>query len=95
MVYLKKGQTVRVLCDGNKIDTAKVEMVDQSGGVIFAACFASTFLGTFELKYDPSKRGWVLFKVDGWTGYQRKGAVYQLEVLEDELVTVTPPEGAD
>ncbi len=97
MVHLKKGQTVRVVCDGADIDSAMVEMVDQSGGVIFGACFASTLLGTFELKYDPSKRGWVLFKADGWTARQPNGAVYHVEVIErgDLHPVATSPEGAD
>ena len=95
MVYLKRGQTVRVLCDGNKIDSATVEMVDQSGDVIFGACFASTLIGTFELNYNPGQQGWTLFKEEGWTVRQLDGAIYQLEVLEEESIIIICPQGAD
>ncbi len=95
MVHIKRGQTVRVLCDDVEIDTATIETVDQSGGVIFGACFASTLIGTFELTYNPGKQGWTLFRADGWTVYQPNGAVYQLEVLEEGPITITCPEGAD
>lgn len=92
MVHIKRGQTVRVLCDGVEIDTATVETVDQGGGVIFGACFASTLIGTFELKYNPNQ-GWTLSRADGWTAYQSEGAIYQLE--EEGPITITCPEGAD
>ncbi len=95
MIYLKKGQTVRVLCDGNVIDSATVEMVDQSGELILGADFASSRSGTFTLNYNPSMMGWTLFTAQGWTARQPNGAVYQLEIRDDEPVTVTPPEGAD
>lgn len=95
MVYLKTGQSVKVMCDGNVIDSAKVEMVDQSGILILGAVFASNNSGTFTLNYNPSMRGWTLFMADGWAGRQPNDAVYQLEVLEGELVAVTAPEGAD
>ena len=95
MVYLKRGQTVRVLCDGNKIDSATVEMVDQSGELILGADFASTESGTFTLIYNPSSQGWMLFTAEGWTARQPNGAVYKLEVCNDEPVTATSPEGAD
>ncbi len=95
MVYLKRGQTVRVLCDGNKIDSAMVEMVDRSGSLILGAVFASMHSGTFSLIYNPSKQGWTLSIAEGWTARQPNGAVYQLEVCDDEPVTVTSPEGAD
>lgn len=95
MVYLKRGQSVKVMCDGNEIDRARVEMVDQSGILILGAVFASNNSGTFTLTYNPSLRGWTLFMAGGWTRRQPDDAVYQLEVLEDEPVAVTAPEGAD
>ncbi len=95
MVNLKRGQWVEVICDGNKIDSACVEMVDRAGNMILAAVFASREFGTFTLNYNPSKQGWTLFTAEGWTARQPNGAVYQLEVCEGEPVVVTSPEGAD
>ncbi len=97
MVHLKQDDLVRVMCDGNEIDRAMVDMVDRSGNVVLGACLVSTVSGTFILNYNPIMSGWTLHVADGWTARQPNGAVYHVEVIErGELHPVaTSPEGAD
>ena len=96
MVHPKRGDEVKVMCDGREIDRAKVEVVDQSGSVVLSVSLKSNNSGTFTLNYNPCKRGWTLYMAEDWSARQQNGAVYILEVVEPATVEMeSHREGAD
>ncbi len=96
MVHLKKGDEVKVMCDGVEIDRAQVKMVDRSGIVILSVSLNSRNSGSCVLNYNPFKGGWTLQMAEGWTARQPNGAVYILEVVEPVAIgTVSFRKGSD
>lgn len=104
MIHLKKGDKVRVLCGGQLIDIATVEVVDRSGNVVLGVCLKCDGGGTCVLNYQPVSGNWVLYMGDGWTR-QQNGSKYDLEVIPEDskdtvvidntCATATTPKGAD
>jgi hypothetical protein len=105
MIHLKKGDKVRVLCDGQLIDTATAETVDRRDNVIFVVYLTCDRGGSCALNYEPMSRYWFLYVGNGWTARRPNGSKYDLEVIpedsEDTVVidgtcaTATTPKGAD